>query len=251
MNLKNYDFIKTSDGSLTAFSKLYNETCHSQAGAETETLTYYIKGCQVEEKSKLSAIKILEVGFGTGMGFELTLRTLQKNKAFFTFISVEIDKDLVEYWVQKNKSLGKFEFIDNYYKLITKEFELYIIIGDARETLSTFQKSKNFKFNCIYQDAFSPKRNSILWTKEWFDELFSYSNKDCIMSTYSASSSIRKSMVAAGWSLYSGDQFGKKRSSTLAKTHGESDEDILSHLQKSPVGMITDENYKQYVMDEK
>ena len=78
--------------------------------------------------------------------------------------------------------------------LKNENFHLIILIGDARVSLPKFKNDHDIKFDCIYQDAFSPKRNAILWTSEWFKLLKSISNQDCIMSTYSASSSIRKSM---------------------------------------------------------
>jgi hypothetical protein len=73
----------------------------------------------------------------------------------------------------------------------------------------------------------------------------------CIMSTYSSSSSIRKSMLKANWKLYKGEKFGPKRSSTRAKVTGETDADILTHLENSPVHAITDENHFKYTMDNK
>jgi hypothetical protein len=48
-----------------------------------------------------------------------------------------------------------------------------------------------------------------------------------------------------------GLKFGPKRSSTRAKVTGETDADILTHLENSPVHAITDENHFKYTMDNK
>lgn len=247
MELKNYDFIKTEDGSVTVFSKEYNETCHSEAGARSETQVHYIEGCKViSQQEDFGPINILEVGFGIGLGFKETLKALDSK---FTFVSLEIDEELIKYLKSEDELFKDLVKKDNYYFISNEKFDLYIIIGNAREELKLFQKNYNFKFDCIYQDAFSPKRNAILWTSEWFSELFSYAKENCIMSTYSASSSIRKSMIAGGWKLYNGAKFGNKRASTRAKTTGTTPEDIIEHLNKSPVITITDENYIEYTMD--
>lgn len=248
--LNNYQFIETGDGSYTAFSEVYNEACHSTNGAIEETHLHYIQGCKIKEKanSELGAF-ILEVGFGVGIGFFETLKSLKNT--FFTFVSMEIDEELIKFIIQENSVLKKIVRKKYYYELKNEEFHLIILIGNARETVKKFKNDFSIKFNCIYQDAFSPKRNSILWTKEWFQLLKEISYENCIMSTYSSSSSIRKSMMASGWKVYKGDKFGPKRSSTRARLAGETDHDILEHLERSPAILITDDNYKEYILENK
>lgn len=249
-NLDNYEEIITDDGSITVFSKLYREACHSTSGARAETKLHYIEGCDILTKSqKPIPLHIFEAGFGLGIGFEETFKALSHKK--FIFITTEIDEDLVKYVIEENviyQGIERFESPVVHYKLHTDRFYLLILIGDARETVPKLSKLGEFEFDCIYQDAFSPKRNAILWTKEWFELLKSYSNKSCIMSTYSSSSSIRKSMIAAGWKVYHGEKFGTKRSSTRARLSGETQSDILEHLERSPAITITDENYKEYTL---
>src|SRR5690606_27427663 len=109
---------------------------------------------------------------------------------------------------------------------------LKILIGDARITLPHYIKKHSLKVHAIYQDAFSPKRNPDLWTVEWFTLLKEISHQDVIMSTYSSSSAIRKSMAEAGFTLYPGEKFGPKRSSTRARLKGEMDPETLLHLQR-------------------
>lgn len=241
MQLKNYEIVETSDGSKTLYSKSFGESCHSTSGAILETKLHYIQGCEIEEKSKTHKenLSILEVGFGTGIGFIETKKALS---AFFTFVSLEIDKDLVIYAKNNIPELFLLEKKDHFYELKTHHFHLIILLGDARKTLPTL----NLKFHAIYQDAFSPKKNASLWTAEWFKLLRDKSHPDVIMSTYSSSSSIRKSMIEAGFKLYKGEKFGPKRSSTRARLTGETDQEILNHLERSPAITLTDANKDTY-----
>ncbi len=239
--MKNYREIITEDGSTTLFSKLYDEACHSTAGAIQETQLHYIQGCQVENKlQNQTAMNILEVGFGTGIGFLETYKVLSKYQKAVNFISLEIDKELIEIFA---KNYG-YEFLENSntYTLKLNHINLIIYLGDARETIKQVKE----KFHAIYQDAFSPKRNADLWTTEWFSALKERSSQDCIMSTYSASSSIRKSMISAGWKLYSGDKFGPKRTSTRARLTGETEAAISDKLKRSPAQELTDSNRNEY-----
>ena len=93
-NLSNYEEIETDDGSVTVFSKRYGEACHSKAGAALETKLHYVKGCDVVNKAKIKEITIFETGFGIGVGFEETFKAINN---YFTFITTEIDDDLIKY----------------------------------------------------------------------------------------------------------------------------------------------------------
>ncbi|MBL7664489.1 MAG: hypothetical protein JNM93_05105 [Bacteriovoracaceae bacterium] len=217
-----HEWVETEDGSFTLFSKRFEETCHSTSGAAAETQAHYIQGCDVLNKAlKQGAIHILEVGFGLGIGWEETINTLKLKapQAQIFFVSLEIDSDLVE-WVKKNRRLPSEG--------------LTVLIGDARTTLLEFsQKNPQIKFDCIYQDAFSPKKNPDLWTKEWFELLKSVGHEETILSTYSSSTSIRANMIDAGWKIQKGAGFGRKRSTTRAYLRGPSDPQILKECKRN------------------
>lgn len=251
--LENYKIIKTDDGSLSLFSNKFNETCHSHSGALEETLLHYVGGCKVLESYTLhNLINIFEVGFGTGLGFQSTIEELKhktQQKGPIHFVSTEIDPDLVQYFFEQNNLSYIYNKELDYYKYQEGDVTLIILIGDARKSVDKLTQIFNSKFHCIYQDAFSPKRNSILWTTQWFEQLKNIAHKDCIMSTYSSSSSVRKSMIDAGWTIYNGAEFGKKRTSTRATLTGTTSQEILDRLKRSPVEAITDDNYKTYTIE--
>lgn len=248
--LENYEFIQTSDGSFTAHSKIYGETCHSSFGARSETIKHYIEGCEISKACKqFECVNILEVGLGIGVGLFETLKVTKDHPTFF--VTLEIDEELVKHVIESNQILKLTKkIIDEndfkIYELKNKNLTVHILVGDARFTLERYLLQNPITFHAIYQDAFSPKKNATLWTKEWFELLYKYAHQQCIMSTYSSSSSIRKAMVKACWKLHPGDKFGKKRSSTRAKVIGDSDAEILIHLENSPVVTLTDDNASSY-----
>lgn len=245
-----YKWVETSDGSLTLYSESFQENCHSLSGARAETLFHYIEGCHVVELyGKLDHFTLLEVGLGTGMGLILTLETLQKLTAKKTnLISTEIDKTLVEFLIANppHEFFNHLKFENDYYHAHYQGLEIYILVGDARKTVPKFFKEKNLKVDVIYQDAFSPRKNPDLWTVEWFKDLKQISNNHARMSTYSASSSIRKSMIEAEWILQRGLVFGTKRDSTRAGLIGTTEAEILERLSRSPVSALTDANCADY-----
>jgi tRNA U34 5-methylaminomethyl-2-thiouridine-forming methyltransferase MnmC len=243
--------ITTEDGSMTLFSEHFKESCHSNTGARTETLLHYIEGCEIKHKSEQKkTISILEVGLGTGLGYLTTLETLPDH---FHFVSLEIDRDLVEWFKKENlhhsflKNLTWISPIK--LEARTPTMSLTILVGDARETLDFYCNYSNPKWDAIYQDAFSLKKNPTLWTQEWFELLKKFSAPDALMSTYASGDAIRKSMIAAGWILQKGPGFGKKRSSTRASLTGVTHPEILEQLAHSPVPALRDDNIKDYLRD--
>lgn len=239
-----HQWVETGDGSFTLYSEHFQEACHSSSGAKEETLLHYIKGCQIEEKAaSLDQLAILEVGFGLGIGFLTTLEVLKDHKRPWTFLSLEMDEDLLLWFQEQHPEFQlKWSKVGEV-KVLTSHIgnaELIILCGNARETLPAYLQLHPLKWNAIYQDAFSPKKNPILWTKEWFEFLKSFSAGDVQLSTYSASTSIRKSLLESGWSLQKGEKFGPKRTSTRASLSGDSDPEILLHLERSPVSSLRD-----------
>lgn len=254
-----HQWVQTEDGSSTLFSEAYQEACHSTTGAAAETLLHYVQGCQVVDKLKQNnELSILEVGFGLGIGFHVTYDKLKDVRGKWSFLSLEIDEKLLEWFRQENLDhpfLKYLQWVDiNGIKILKaqdQDISLTILCGDARKTLPAYLELHPQKWQAIYQDAFSPKRNPVLWTKEWFELLRTHSASDVLLSTYSASTSIRKSLIEAGWTLQKGEKFGPKRTSTRASLSGVSDPDILLHLSRSPASALRDDNLEEFLSKSK
>lgn len=238
-----HKMVETQDGSWTLFSEAFQEACHSTSGARTETVLHYINGCKIVERiSEFDPLIILEVGFGLGMGFLTTYEKLPRESRW-KFISLEIDRNLLEWFKETYKEheyLKGLRWEGNYLVARNDHVELIIIQGDARSELPRFLSKCPTAWHAIYQDAFSPKRNPVLWTKEWFELLKTHSHKEVILSTYSASTSIRKSMHETGWGVQKGEQFGTKRTSTRANLQMNTDPEILLQLERSPAPALAD-----------
>ncbi len=245
-----YKLLATEDGSSTLYSNHFEEACHSLQGAFSETVNHYVKACEISDKVRKNSGKIssiLEVGFGTGLGYLATTKSLKENGLVdrkLQFISLEIDEKLPQ-WAsshyQELEGLTKGDFYGlPAYILQENSWQLIVVIGDARKTLPQLEKRTDLSFDAIYQDPFSPKKNPRLWSLQWFDLLRSLASKSCIMSTYSASSAVRKGMVTAGWKVSKGETFGSKKEATIARNFGEMEQDMIEHLQRSPLSCYQD-----------
>lgn len=230
--------VETADGSVTLFSERFNEACHSVDGAVEETRAHYLVGCGVENLlATLPQLNILEVGFGTGLGFRLTRELAERfPNCFLNYTALEIDEELVRWALPHAKKDEKEGLLT--YSESSPTYGLSILVGDARQTLQHFDPTH--RFHAVYQDAFSPKRSPSLWTKEWFALLGSRAHAGAKLSTYSASTAVRKALHAAGWGITPGPGFGHKRTSTRAAWKSASDQAILEALSKHPVAALSD-----------
>lgn len=240
--LGHYKIIQTEDLTKTVWSEYFDEACHNISGAREETVHNYILGCHLPELfEKKREIHVLDVGFGVGMGLSCLLEFVDQysfHSHAVHYTSIELD-DVFALWSLKNvlpevhlenKSLEGLFFLEGKYKNI----EIKIFLGDGRLTLpQAFEKKIIAQCDAIFQDPFSPKKNPSLWTVEWFLFLKKFSNPNVRLATYSASVSIRKSMIFAGWSIENHKGFGQKRSMTQASLSGSTESSLLDQLARS------------------
>lgn len=234
---KGHKWIETEDGSKTLYSERFDENCHSTSGAVEETKTHYLKGCGIEELLlNCDDVYILEVGFGAGVGWFETVNLAKKiNHARLHFYSLEIDPELPQFILPEAKTEN------DVLSWSDQGHSLKVLLGDARQKLPKM-KNKLPQFQAIYQDAFSPKKNPTLWTREWFEVLGSLAAPKAKLSTYSSSIPARKAMHEAGWGIFPGETFARKRSSTRAIWGEESSIDILDKLNKHEASAFKDQD---------
>ncbi len=213
------NLVSTNDGTNTLYSVQFDECYHStNDGALSETLQKHIIPAFTLVKPK-EKITILDICYGLGYNTLATLYycKLHKIDSKIEIISPEFDEELV-------RSLIDFEYPSEFDSLkeIIKElsekffyedwqFKITIIIGDAREQLPKLST----KFDIIYQDAFSPKKNPALWSLEYFKLLYKLSSDEVIMTTYSSATPVRMGIWEAGFMLYNPPK-SSVRSGTIA-----------------------------------
>jgi tRNA U34 5-methylaminomethyl-2-thiouridine-forming methyltransferase MnmC len=232
----NYSLVETDDGSFTFYSNLYDEACHSTSGAKEETKYNFLESSKAMEFFKSSpSTSIFEVGFGLGIGALEAFIAAKGSETHLIFYSMEIDEELVLWFINnvsdEMKEIFPFHQLKKnqndhlcWYECDFNGSSLTIFIGDA--TKQTNEISLAVKpIDFVFQDAFSPRRNPTLWTKDWFSFLHNITNSSARLTTYSASHSVRENLLSTGWYVYGKKGFGQKRSMTVASkrelTHDE------------------------------
>jgi len=216
----------SDDGSYTAYSKEYGEHYHStKDGALHESLVKHVYP-SFAIKQNQEEITILDICFGLGFNTLATLYYHKKNNltSKINIYSPELDSSLVN-------SLNDFTYpkeFDAFKEIIEiliekgvysdEYFYIEIFIGDAREYIKRFEN----KFDIVYQDAFSPASNPILWTQEYFKDIKKLIKNDGILTTYSIALAIRLALYENDFNIYihSAEGIRKSTLASLASLEG-------------------------------
>jgi len=191
---------ETADGSHSLFVEELGEHYHSINGAIQESRHIFIKNAlnQVQKKD----IRVLEIGFGTGLNAFLTLLESRKN---IHYTSLELYPLPVEtaialnYPEILNAEKADFEGLHlaewNKEEKISSNFTLYKLHSDFTQC----EFSENY--DVIYFDAFSPEKQPEMWSEVAFEKLYKASAPNAVLTTYCAKGSVRRAMQAAGFAV--------------------------------------------------
>jgi len=199
--------ISTSDGSKTIHIEDWNEQYHSVHGAIQEANHVFIKHGLIffiESLYKTSTIRILEIGFGTGLN---TFLTLLKAKE----LNYKIDYVGVDAYPVTKEEIHQL----NYAELISKkdkfQFEkLHKTVWETSQSITSdfkLEKQEKFfkdinsdeEFDIIYFDAFGARVQPELWTESIFEIMYKAMRSNSVLVTYSAKGSVRRAMQAVGF----------------------------------------------------
>lgn len=224
---ENIKIIKTKDGSDTLYLPDINEHYHSTKGARQESQYVYIKrGLEYWiEKRKCEKIRILEVGFGTGINALLTLNFARENNIDIDYISLEpfpLKLDLVTQLEFNFENEEKQNFI----RLHQADWEEKTIFFPNFSLTKIKTKLEDFNddidADIVYFDAFAPSKQKDIWDLRNFSKLKRVLSKhDGILVTYCAQGQFKRNAKELGFKVTSLDgPVGKNEMVRLSISEG-------------------------------
>ncbi|TGE15298.1 tRNA (5-methylaminomethyl-2-thiouridine)(34)-methyltransferase MnmD [Hymenobacter elongatus] len=197
----------TADGSSTLYVPALDEHYHSTHGALQEAQHVYLgAGLEPRLTTAKTRVRVLEIGFGTGLNALLTLqRSLSANAG--------IDYDTLEKSPLPPaviRSLGVERYVLNpelraYHEQLhgaawdepvglTAGFTLRKMHGSLQDTTLPANQ-----YDVVYFDAFAPEKQPDMWTDAVFTQLYEATATGGVLVSYCAKGSFRRSLKAAGW----------------------------------------------------
>ena len=192
----------TSDGSATLFVPELDEHYHSVKGAYTESLHIY-RDCAYRHAAELSAVRplrLLEVGFGTGLNAAVTAMaaTAECPVHYITLEKYPVESRFVE-------ALGYDAFVDaslfaaihaapwEQPTAITPHFTL------EKRCCDLLTAPLPGDIDIVYFDAFAPEKQPEMWSAEVFARIHQSMRAGGVLTTYCAKGAIRRLLQATGF----------------------------------------------------
>jgi len=201
------EIINTNDGSTTIYLEQWDEHYHSKHGAIQEAYHVFIKnGLSHWTRSNNSKdLRILEIGFGTGLNCFITFLEHFKMGLQITYHGVEAypvspqEVALLNYVQQ----LDAQDFKESFTLMHQGNWGADLQI-DSSFTL--FKRKQFFHtidecegFDLVYFDAFGARVQPELWDVSMFERMYSALGKNGILVTYAAKGSVRRAMLEVGF----------------------------------------------------
>lgn len=196
----------TADGSPTLYLAAMDEHYHSTFGAIQESQHVFIRAgfdlCPGND------IRVLEIGFGTGLNCCLTLLAAIGSGKTVHYCTLEKYPLPAGIWQQLDYDAqlpaagsGLFSSLHqagwNKKIAIAPGFFLQKIEAD----LLQFDFAAMPTFDLVYFDAFSPEKQPELWEQPVFERICAAMNEGGIVVTYCAKGAVRRAMQAAGMAV--------------------------------------------------
>ncbi len=201
----NPKIITTGDGSQSLFLEELNETYHSTHGAEAESRYVYLEMGLKLFLDRKAPVRILEIGFGTGLNALLTIEYCLQHNLEVEYHTLEPFPLPEEIYSQLTYCEAiNFEHSKQYFLKMHEahngerlELEKQFIFTKHLKKLEGFQSVE--PFDLIYFDAFAPSKQADMWTQEQMNHLFALTAEGGILTTYCAQGQFKRNLKAAGF----------------------------------------------------
>jgi len=203
--------IPTPDGIPTLWSARFGQTYGSRHGALLEAEHVFLEASGVGERLRSGLpMRVLEIGFGTGLNFWVSAREALRTGTPLAFTSLEFEplprSTLEDMALPDRLGVPKpfaEAFMDWYATLphpalpFSRDGILCeIVVQDA-----TRYPIPQRDFDAVYHDGFSPDANPELWSVGFLRVLQHSLRRGGCLTTYTAKGSVRRALQDAGFEV--------------------------------------------------
>jgi len=188
-----------------------------------ETRHVFLAGNGLPERF-CDGFHIAELGFGTGLNFLTTLKEWRTagvpgKLRFSSFEAFPMRLEDLLRAVKRFADLPTEVFENAAVSEVLSpvihgpDFELHVILGDARETLAEWEDQAD----AWYLDGFSPAKNPELWQADLMMQVARHTKPGGTAATYTAAGFVRRGLVEAGFDVTRVPGYGRKRHMSVAR----------------------------------
>lgn len=197
--------IITDDGSSTVYLPKLDETYHSTYGAINEARHVFIEN-GLAKFSKLE-LRILEIGFGTGLNTLLTLIYALENKLRINYTTIEkfpLEDNVITLLNYSDKIEGSGGFFTKIHEVGWERShqisDCFVLEKKKKDVLDEdLQFPENI--DLVYFDAFAPSKQADLWNEPLFKKLYSSLRTNGKLLTYSSAGVVKRALRNSGFEV--------------------------------------------------
>jgi tRNA U34 5-methylaminomethyl-2-thiouridine-forming methyltransferase MnmC len=197
--------IQTADGSKTIELPEWNESYHSRHGAWQESQHVFIKMGLGHFPRK--AIKVLEMGFGTGLNAIQCLQYAEDAGLSIEYHTLEAYPLEMNEWeaMQYDTLLSEPRQKEYYRQMHTAPWNEFTMLGSHFHFVKYQRDIRSFLPDCqpdlVFYDAFGPRVQPELWTAEIFKRLYDLMADRGVLTTYCAKGEVRRHLQKIGFEV--------------------------------------------------
>jgi tRNA U34 5-methylaminomethyl-2-thiouridine-forming methyltransferase MnmC len=198
----------TGDGSHTLFVPETGEHYHSIYGAIAESRHIFLEAGFKHILRFNEKIRILEIGFGTGLNALLTYIESEISGCFVEYTAIELFPLKEEVYSLLNYC-DLLNFLDSrviYLRLHNSSWNKPVNISPKFSLLKRNSSLQDYlpekeSFDLVYFDAFGPDIQPEMWTGEVFDKMAFCLRKNGVLVTYSTKGTVKRNLKSAGFRI--------------------------------------------------
>ena len=201
------ELIITADGSHSLYNAELDEVYHSKNGALAESEHVFIEAGFDFIRGRETDVKLLEVGFGTGLNALLTAQQSTTLGLPVSYLAIEpypLSRDLLQ-------QLNYCKFLplsarELWKKIHDSPWETWTTVKKGFRLLKIRAKIEDHplpsdQLNLVYFDAFAPGVQAELWEIGIFQKLWQAMSAGGALVTYSARGAVRRNLENAGFTV--------------------------------------------------
>jgi tRNA U34 5-methylaminomethyl-2-thiouridine-forming methyltransferase MnmC len=198
--MNDIEIITTADGSHSLLNTTLNETYHSVHGALQESIHVFIKNGFdfVCNGSPVQPVRILEVGFGTGLNTLLAAESASAWKRSVHYTTLEAFP--VEETIWSKLNYGQTTQQKEYFRKIHEApWSVDTVLSDfftLHKVKTTLQQAAipNDCFDIIFYDAFAPNKQPEMWEFPVLEKVVATMKPGGVFVTYCARGQLKRDL---------------------------------------------------------
>jgi tRNA U34 5-methylaminomethyl-2-thiouridine-forming methyltransferase MnmC len=205
--MSDIEIIVTSDGSHSLRNTRLDETYHSVHGAVQESVHVFIRNglMYLESHNNLREIRILEVGFGTGLNALLTLKHVRESNLQVHYTSWETNPLATGTIQQLNYPnivdvAGAASLFQKLHEASWTKEETIVNNFVLKKQLGRLQDTSlgEEQFDLVYFDAFAPAKQPELWEISILKKVEQSMKHGAVFVTYCAKGQVKRDLKSLG-----------------------------------------------------